>query len=114
MNELDINELYDYYKSALNNMGTFLLTEKSEDVDYYVFEEFDGDCISFINFNTLSVLLNNGLICETTFNLSIELSNRFRNMEKTQLWNSESVKNDPQWLEILIIADKIKSLLDIS
>ncbi len=113
MRELGVYELYEYFCHTFHNIGTFLLAECPENIDFFIFEEFDGDRISFLHPDTLSALLSNQLIGEDVCRLSLELADRFRSVENTPLWNSISVKNDPQWLEILMLADKIKSLLNI-
>ena len=114
MKEISVYEQYLYFTNSFNNIGTFLLSKSIEDIENCIFEEFDGDCISFLNEDFLSVLLVNGLINETVFRLSLELVSDFRCIENTPLWNAEYVKNDPHWLELLTTADKIKSLLTIS
>ena len=112
MKEISVRKQYDYFANIFNNIGTFLLSCNTEEIDYRVFEEFDGDCISFLNENVLSNLLVNELISETVFRLSVELARKTREIESTSLWNSTSVKSHPYWLEILTIADEIRSLIN--
>ena len=113
MKEISVQEQYEYFVNTFNNIGTVLSSCSTEEIGYRIFEEFDGDCISFLNENILSNLLSKGLINDTIFHMSVELAKKFRNIENTSLWNSTSVKSEPQWLEVLMIADEIKSLLDI-
>ncbi len=114
MKELSIYEQYDFYVDSFNHIGTFLLSSDLEDIEYCIFEEFDSDCTSFFHKNTLSALLAGNLISENVFFMSLDLAAKFKSLENTPLWNAMSVKSDIHWLEILTLADKIKSLLNIT
>ena len=109
--EISVQEQYEYFVNTFNNIGTFLRSCSTEEIDYRIFEEFDGDCISFLNENILSNLLSKGLINDTIFHMSVELVMKVRDIESTSLCNSTSVKVHPYWLEILTMADRIRSLI---
>ena len=102
---------YELFKDALTHCGTFLLDLPEEEIGYHLFEEFDGDSISFLNENFLTQLLSAGKITPQIVVMSLELSRKFRALENTELWNVKSVKNNPNWLEILHLADQIKAML---
>ena len=114
MRELSLDERYVHLVDAFRNIGTFLLRESTEEIDFRVFEEFDGDCVSFLHPNTLSALCRNHLISEEVVHLSLDLADRFRNMEQTSRWDAASVRTDSAWLKILMIADNIREALGIS
>ena len=112
MSELSLNEKYDYFCKTFNSCGTFLLKCNETDIDYYLFEEFDGDCISFLNEKMLQSLLESGFINADIKNKSMELSKKFRSLENTPYWQSHCVKTYKPWQDILKLSDDIKSMLN--
>lgn len=102
---------YEWFKNALNHCGTFLLDLPDEDIGYHLFEEFDGDSVSFLNENFLAQLLSSGRISQEIVDMSLELSSKFRTLENTELWNVKSVRESKKWLEILTLSDQIRAKL---
>ncbi len=102
---------YELFKNALDHCGSFLLDLSNEDLGYHLFEEFDGDSISFLNENFLTQLLSSGRISREIVDMSLELSKKFRALENTELWNVKSVKENQKWFEILALSDQIQAML---
>lgn len=111
MNPISIDVQYELYKETLSKCGLFLLKGSDEDIEYNIFEEFDTDSISFLHINILNSLLAAKLIDKEIYDLSLKLALNFRALEKTDLWNIESVKTNEQWYEILKLSDNIKQLI---
>ena len=111
MNTIDDTQVYKYFLETLENCGTFLLNCKPQDIEYYLFEEFDGDCISFLHETTLSRLLDCGYISPEIYSKCQLLNEKFRRMENTCMWNADSVKTDFEWHAVLSLSDEIKSML---
>ncbi len=111
MKPITLNELYECFLDTFHSCGTFLLKRPKEDIEYFLFEEFDTDRISFLHENTLSKLQNAGLINEEIHQKSLRLATMFSEMEDTPLWNAESILSEKAWYEILALADEIKALL---
>ncbi len=82
-----------------------------EDVGYHIFEEFDGDCVSFLHENTLNPLRLSGAIAQEIVDMALELASKFRALEGTELWNVHAVSNSEKWLEVLELSDRIKEKL---
>ena len=99
------------FKDTLNHCGMYLLDLPDEEIGYHLFEEFDGDCISFLNEDLLDQLLKSGKITQEIVYMSLELSRKLRALENTNVWNIQSVRNSEKWLEILKLSDLIKAKL---
>lgn len=111
MESISCIKLFELFIDTLNQFGTFLLKADKEDIGYYVFEEFDGDSITFLHEYTLNRLLDSGYISAEVYPLCQLLRKKFRDLEGTTLWNVEAVCSTPEWYEILSLADKIKSMV---
>lgn len=111
MVEISLNEKYELFIETLSQCGEFLLKEKNEDIEYYLFEEFDGNSISFLSKELLQTLLISNLIDDEIYKSSLQLAQKFRALEGTDLWNVNSVKKSKKWKEILLLSDKIKMLI---
>ena len=108
---MDESKLYEFFKNTLSHCGTFLLRLADEEIGWHLFEEFDGDCISFLHEDNIYALRRSDIITKETAHLSLSLSNQFRALENTELWNVPSVKENPKWLEILMLADCVRDSL---
>lgn len=111
MNDSGIQEKYLWFCDALSHLGAFLLDLGDDDIEYRIFEEFDGDSISFLHPIVLDTLLSAGYITREVYDLSLELNNLFRATEGTPLWNVAAVRTSGEWARILALADRIKSKL---
>lgn len=112
MNEISLNKKYELFIETLNQCGQFLLNADNEDIEYYLFEEFDSNSISFLSKEMLKTLLMENLINDEIYNKSLLLAQKFRDLEGTKLWNINMVKNRKEWGEILMLSDQIKALLN--
>ena len=113
-NAINSIERYELFEEALSHCGTFLLDLSDEDIEYHVFEEFDGDCTSFLHANNLNLLQQSGKITMEIVDMALELSSKFRVLENTKLWNVQSVKSSKEWLEVLELSDYIKKELKVN
>lgn len=112
MKTIGVSEQYEYFTSALSHCGTFLLNCNDKDVEYHIFEEFDGDCISFLSDTVLSALLSEQYISEEIYRLALNLAKSFRALENTALWNVNAVRNSKEWGDILTLADDINKKIN--
>lgn len=110
-NEINGTERYELFKEALNHCGKFLLDLSDEDIAYHIFEEFDGDCTSFLNEKNLERLRLSNKITIEIVDMALELSSKFRSLENTKLWNVHSVRGNERWREIMELSDQIKTEL---
>lgn len=111
MEVMELNELYAIFCSAMSHCGTFLLNCNDEEIDYNIFEEFDGDCVSFLSDISLNSLLAGNYITKEIYNSAVELARLFRALESTSLWNTKAIKTNEKWLQVFLLADKINEQL---
>lgn len=111
MRQITNEELFCFYKKAFDHCGQFLLQLSDEQIGTYIFEEFDIDATTFLHQINLDKLKTDGFIGETEYDLSLKLRQKFMDLSGTALWNVESVKKAEEWLEIMRLADSIKSRL---
>ena len=107
-NEINSIERYELFEEALSHCGKFLLNLADEDIAYHIFEEFDGDCTSFLNEKNLERLRLSSKMTLEIVDMALELSSKFRALEGTELWNVSSIRKDAKWLEIMELSDRIK------
>lgn len=112
MKELNLTELYALYKDTLSHLGTFLLTETKEDVEYHVFEEFDSDSVSFFHETNLRALWEGGLISAEICETALRLAADFRALEGTALWNPEAVVSAEAWRKVLELGDAARRMVE--
>lgn len=113
-NAINSIERYELFEEALSHCGKFILNLADEDIEYHIFEEFDGDCTSFLNKYNLNLLRQSGKITMEIVDMALELSSKFRVLESTKLWNVQSVKSSKEWLEVLELSDYIKKELKVN
>lgn len=108
MSEISVKQRYEMFLETIKLCGLFLLKSSDQKIEYNIFEEFDGDCVSFLHYTNLDILYASNMIDKRIYSMSLELSRKFRALEGTELWNVQSVKTDKKWLEILTLSDNIK------
>ena len=112
MKELTLSQRYDLFKDTLSHLGTFLLTETKEDIEYHVFEEFDSDSVSFLHETNLRALLDGGFINAEICSEALRLSDAFHALEGTALWNSEAVVSAEAWLKVLELGNAVRGMVE--
>ena len=111
MKKINTREKYELFIQTLQSCGMYLLDRSDADIAYFLFEEFDSDCISYLHENVLKELLDEKYISTDIYNMATELRCKFRALESTDAWNISAVKTDPRWKEIFRLCDKIKQSL---
>ena len=111
MKKITVKEQYELFKATLDYCGTYLLDCNDDDVEYNIFEEFDGDSISYLSELVLNSLLSAKYISEEIRSMALKLANDFRQLDGTILWNVKAVRSSQEWLAVLSLADEIKKKL---
>ena len=97
MEPITCTKLFALFIGTLDHFGTFLLHADTENIEWHVFEEFDGDSITFLHENTLNRLLDGEYISAEVYPLCQLLRKKFRELEGTDLWNVDAVRSAPEW-----------------
>ncbi len=110
MNEISISELYELYLNTLNRCGRYLLEADDETIEYEIFEEFGIEVVTFLHSNSLTKLLNAGLISNKKMAMSSLLRNKIIDLQNTNEWTLVAFRNSPNWKNIFEICDELKSI----
>ncbi len=108
---LTATEKFEWFTETLNHCGCFLLHASDEEIEYHLFEEFDGDCRSFLCEDNLRQLRDAGYMDHAVTHAAHSLAEQFLRLEHTALWNVQAVKTAPEWLAVLSLADHIRALI---
>ncbi len=108
-----IEKRYAEFKNVLQRCGCFLLSADADDIEYYIFEEFDIGVRTYMYDDMLELFLENGLIDEEIEKRCRLLRSAFVEIQPNyqELWNVQSVIKHPKWKYILELSDEIKDLL---
>jgi hypothetical protein len=110
--DIPVGKLMDLFVDTVQKCGSYLLEMDDEDIDYYIFEEFNIGASSFLHNSTISKLKGAELITDEILAMSAELREKYFALENTNMWNVESVKCSKEWREVLNLSDEIKALLE--
>ncbi|MHA6530787.1 hypothetical protein [Paenibacillus sp. BAC0078] len=111
MEKISIKKLMELYEDTINKCGTYLLQEDDVIIGYNIFEEFDIGVTSFLHTETLERLNDAELISDEVMYKSSILRNLVLELQKSDAWNVNSVRTEPEWRKVLELADEIKSNL---
>lgn len=111
MNSITVGKLFELYMDTLQKCGIQILNLSDEMIGYYIFEEFIVGITSFLSKNSLDRLENEGIIDEEIYSQSEMLRTVTLEIEQTDLWNIDSVKNSKKWKTVMQISDNIKELI---
>lgn len=114
VHEATVTERMKLFLETLQKCGMYLIESDTITIEYNIFEEFDIGAVSFLHISNLIILKDAGLINELIMKKSIELRNKFMELQGSEKWNVESVKNSYEWLEILELSDEIKRICNIN
>ncbi|MGJ1269434.1 hypothetical protein ACR78F_19040 [Sphingobacterium spiritivorum] len=108
MKEINITELYDYYKDTLNKVGVFLYNESDLIIEYNLFEEFDIGIHTFFHYKSLQRLYIEGYINSEEMKKSMLLREMVLELEYDGEWNVESFKKSSKWRSVMELSDMLK------
>ncbi|WP_266366932.1 hypothetical protein [Tellurirhabdus rosea] len=111
MEKITEQTLLNFYNDTLNKCGIFLLKEDDETIEYCIYEDFDIGIHSFFHINNLQRLYNSNLISLEKLNESVLLRSKVINLQNNDEWGFEHFKTSKRWKEIMILSDKIKSIV---
>lgn len=100
------------YKRTIEECGTNILKLDDESIEYYLFEQFSVDAVSFLHDDILTILLDEGLIDGNIYEESRKLRELFFIIENdVKLWNVVAAKMADEWRELMNLSDKIAGML---
>ncbi|MBL1230540.1 hypothetical protein IW492_15015 [Enterococcus sp. BWB1-3] len=108
MKKLSLGEKFDWFIDTLNKSGMFILDLSNEEIETFIFEDLIVGVTSFLSKNNLNELKENGLIDEEIEKDAYLLRKKVLNIDNTNLWNIDSVRQSSEWLDIFKISDELK------
>ncbi|MBO0468771.1 hypothetical protein JZO73_14810 [Enterococcus plantarum] len=111
MKKLSLGEKFDWFIDTLNKSGMFILNLSDEEIETFIFEDLIVGVTSFFSKNNLIELKENGLIDEDIEEKAYLLRKKILNIDNTDLWNIDSVRQSSEWLDIFELSDELKKKL---
>ncbi|MBC1288616.1 hypothetical protein HBP58_02870 [Listeria welshimeri] len=111
MEKLSLGEKFDWFIDTLNKSGIFILNLSNKEIETFIFEDLIVGVTSFFSKNNLIELKENGLIDEEIENKAYLLRKKILNIDNTNLWNIDSVRQSSEWLDIFELSDELSKKL---
>ncbi|MBC1344970.1 hypothetical protein HB799_12965 [Listeria welshimeri] len=111
MKKLSLGEKFDWFIDTLNKSGIFILNLSNKEIETFIFEDLIVGVTSFFSKNNLIELKENGLIDEEIENKAYLLRKKILNIDNTNLWNIDSVRQSSEWLDIFELSDELSKKL---
>ncbi|WP_321385338.1 hypothetical protein [uncultured Enterococcus sp.] len=111
MEKLTLGGKFDWFIDTLEKSGMFILELSNEEIETFIFEDLIVGVTSFFSKKNLLELKENGLIDEEIEKKAYFLREKVLNLDNTSLWNINSVKQSPEWLNIFMLSDELKNEL---
>lgn len=109
-----VDSLYEHFASMIERFSSSLKDKDDKYIEYHVFEDgYIFDIIFDYYPDELYDLVEHWLISEGIYQKTLEFANKIRRVSITERkkWTVDSVRNDDEWREIMILADEIKAEL---
>lgn len=111
MKKLSLGEKFDWFIDTLNKSGIFILNLSNKEIETFIFEDLIVGVTSFFSKNNLIELKENGLIDEEIEKKAYLLRKKILNIDNTNLWNIDSVRQSSEWLDIFDLSDELSKKL---
>lgn len=111
MKKLSLGGKFDWFIDTLNKSGMFILNLSNKEIETFIFEDLIVGVTSFFSKNNLIELKENGLIDEEIEEKDYLLRKKILNIDNTNLWNIDSVRQSSEWLDIFELSDELKKKL---
>lgn len=111
MQTIHIGKSFELILDTLSQCGSDILKLSDEMIGHYVLEECIIGATSFFNKFTLERLESAGIIDSEISEKTTSLQRKLINLDNTDLWNVQSIKNNPKWKEIMGLSNEIKELI---
>lgn len=110
MENISLEKLNEFYEETLSYVGLFVLDENDDEIDALIFEDFDCSVWTFLDIETLRPLYENNFISYEKMQESQKLKELYISIHNSAERDISQIKRSPKWLELFLLADKIKSM----
>ena len=111
MKELKTKEQYEYFEETFNKFNTTLLNQSDDDIEYIIFEDIIDNVVSFLHTIVIDRLLEEKYINKEVYDLCCYFRKQFLELEEKSLRSATEVRESKDWLDLVKLADEIKSKL---
>ena len=111
MEELKTKEQYEYFKETFIKFNTSLLNQSDDDIEYTIFEDIIANVVSFLHTIVIDKLLEEKYINKEIYDLTCSFRKQFLELEEKTSASATEIKGSQEWLELMKLADLIKSKL---
>ena len=111
MKELTTKEQYEYFKETFYKFNTTLLNQTDDDIEYIIFEDIIDNVVSFLHTIVIDKLLDEKYINKEVYDLCCYFRKLFLELEEKSLRSATEVRESKNWLDLMKLADEIKSKL---
>ena len=111
MKELTTKEQYEYFEETFNKFNTTLLNQSDDDIEYIIFEDIINNVVSFLHPIVIGKLLEEKYINKEVYDLCCDFRKLFLELEEKSLRSATEVRESKDWLDLVKLADEIKSKL---
>lgn len=111
MKELTTKEQYEYFEETFNKFNTTILNQTDDDIEYIIFEDIIDNVISFLHTMVIDKLFDEKYINKEVYDLCCYFRKQFLELEEKSLRSATEVRKSKEWLELMQLADEIKSKL---
>ena len=102
---------YDCFVETLQNYTTKVWEMSDDELEEYLFDEIDGSIYAWLNEEHLQVMEEFGLIDEVVHRRAKALHDSYKNLDGSQFWDIQYVRNTVEWSHIFYSAERILLLL---
>lgn len=111
MESYGINARFEHYIYTLNSTDYNWGEKTNEEIETFVFENFDIDIITYLGGGNLDILKEHILIDEEIYKKSLKLREKFLSLQHTEYWSIKAVREAKVWKEIVDDSNEIKRLM---
>ena len=111
MKAITIGQSFRLYMLTLKQCGLDILKMPDDMIEYNILQEFIIGATSCFSKFTLDKLEENGIIDDDIYNKSKLLQQKVMNLDNSNFWNVESIKDTQEWRKVLELSDEIKALI---
>ena len=106
MDEISADKSLDFYLTTLSYLDEKYINGSDDDINYYVLTELDSDAHTFLNYYTVDLLVDEGLIPESVADDTENLRTIVKDLIERKRTLNE-IRFDDEWKNARQLAKKI-------
>jgi hypothetical protein len=107
MTESWVPRLYEDYLDTIGRCTSELRQQSDEEIEYQLFEQFDGGAWSFLHEDNLIKLRDAGYIDDEMVAMSKQVRERWLALQKKS-WTTAEIRTRREWQELFELCDRLR------